>query len=387
MAETPQDPTPPVAALPGTPAAPVPRATPLPSDASCDAAADDARCDPDAHDGARESVAHGDLSASAPDGADETSTEPSERPRGRSRSARDRARRRAVRAHAAQTGVAYSVAARQLAAAGLSPGETLGNTGRTVYPAAFTQARGTIIAREVRPAPAKLTATRTAARLPTGRARHLTDRFPPGETAGLLFYDGDLRAELLAMAYLAAAHEAPGLVPPPLDLAWTAELGEETAVDMACADLDRATRSLLSDRAAQRWHRIETALSAATHHPEPATRYAADLLTLVYRRLTTPTETTTGDPCVPATPWPGARQTLDALLVVADDGHAPGTRIRLPGKPPHRAGTILGAHWSSSGSPIAYDIALDDDPTPRTVLPPDLVILPSQESDAPALTH
>ncbi|GAA4252369.1 hypothetical protein GCM10022255_048700 [Dactylosporangium darangshiense] len=309
------------------------------------------------------------------------------RQRPRSRSARDRARRRAVRAHAAQAGVAYSVAARQLAAAGLSPGELLGNAGRTVYPVALARGRWSIVAREERTAADKLSTTRTAARLPAGRARHLSDRFPPGEAAGIAFYGGELRAELLAMVYLVAAHEAPGLVPPPLDLAWTAELGEETAVDTACADLDRAARTMLEDRAAQRWHRIDAALTAAQHHPEPATRYAADLLTLAHRRLTTPTEAPNGDPQVPPAPWLGVRQTLDALLVVAEDGHAPGTRIRLPGKGPRREGTVIGAHWAPSGSPIAYDIALDDDPTTRTVLPPDMVVLPAQESDAPALTH
>ncbi|WP_345129445.1 hypothetical protein [Dactylosporangium darangshiense] len=292
-----------------------------------------------------------------------------------------------MRAHAAQAGVAYSVAARQLAAAGLSPGELLGNAGRTVYPVALARGRWSIVAREERTAADKLSTTRTAARLPAGRARHLSDRFPPGEAAGIAFYGGELRAELLAMVYLVAAHEAPGLVPPPLDLAWTAELGEETAVDTACADLDRAARTMLEDRAAQRWHRIDAALTAAQHHPEPATRYAADLLTLAHRRLTTPTEAPNGDPQVPPAPWLGVRQTLDALLVVAEDGHAPGTRIRLPGKGPRREGTVIGAHWAPSGSPIAYDIALDDDPTTRTVLPPDMVVLPAQESDAPALTH
>ncbi|WP_433617220.1 hypothetical protein ACQP2P_17190 [Dactylosporangium sp. CA-139114] len=309
------------------------------------------------------------------------------RTRPRSRSGRDRARRRAVRAHAAQTGVAYSIAARQLAAAALSPGETLANTGRTVYPAALSRDRWTVAAREARTPADKLATTRIAARIPTGRARHLTDRFPPGETAGLHFYAGDLRPELLAMVYLAIAHESPGLVPSPLDLAWTAELGEETAVDTTCADLDRAARALLSDRPAARWHRIDAALAAAQHHAEPSTRYAADLLTLAHRRLCTPTENPAGDPQVPPAPWQGARQTLDALLVVTEDGHAPGTRVRRPGTTPHSEGTILGAQWSATGPPIAYDISFDDDPATRTLPPADLVVLPGQESDAPALTH
>ncbi|WP_432973138.1 hypothetical protein [Dactylosporangium sp. CA-233914] len=292
-----------------------------------------------------------------------------------------------MRAHAAQTGVPYSIAARQLAAAGLSPGETLANTGRTVYPVALARGRWSILGREERTPEDKLAATRTAARLPAGRARHLTDRFPPGEFKELDFYGGDLRPELLAMVYLVVAHEAPGLIPAPLDLAWTAELGEETAVDTTCADVDRAARTFLTARAAARWHRIDAALAAAQHHPEPATRHAADLLTLAHRRLCTPTEDPAGDPRIPPAPWPGVRQTLDALLVIAEDGHAPGTRVRQPGKGPRREGTVLGAHWFTTGGPIAYDIRLDDDPSTRTVLPSEIVVLPTQESDAPALTY
>lgn len=313
--------------------------------------------------------------------------EPHDKPRSRSRSARDRARRRAVRAHAARAGVAYSVAARQLAAAGLAPGETLGNAGRTVYPTALARDRWSIAGREERSAADKLDATRLGARIPTGRARHLADRFPPGESPAGTFYAGELRAELLAMAYLVVAHEAPGLVPAPLDLAWTAELGEETALDTACADLDRAARALLDDHPAGRWHRIDAALSAAQHHPEPALRYAADLLTLAHRRLCTPTEAPDGGPQVPPAPWTGVRQTLDALLVVTEDGHAPGTRIRLPGRGPRPEGTVHGAHWPAQGPPIAYDISLDGDATRRTVLPHEIVVLPGQESDAPALTY
>ncbi|MFB9448854.1 hypothetical protein Dvina_36550 [Dactylosporangium vinaceum] len=317
--------------------------------------------------------------------AQPSSTPPSPRTKAKSRTGRDRARRRAVRAHAAQTGVAYSIAARQLAAAALAPGETLANTGRTVYPTALSPGRWTILSRELRSPADKLAATRTAARIPTGRARHLTDRFPSAEAAGHLFYSGDLRPELLAMVYLAVAHEYPGLIPSPLDLAWTAELGEETAVDTTCADLDKAARTLLSDHPAARWNRIDTALEAAQHHQDPATRYAADLLTLAHRRLCTPTETRTGDPQVAPAPWTGVRQTLDALLVVAEDGHAPGTRVREPGTTPHREGTILGANWPTVGSPTSYDIAYDDDPTTHTVAPSEIVVLRAQESDAPAL--
>jgi hypothetical protein len=292
-----------------------------------------------------------------------------------------------VRAHAAQAGIAYSVAARQLAAAALLPGEILGNAGRTVYPIALGDGRWTVAGREERTAADKLSSTRLGARLPAGRAHHLADRFPPGESTGGAFYAGHLRAELLAMVYLVVAHEAPGLIPPPLDLAWTAELGEETAVDADCAELDRAARTLLDAGAAQRWQRIDLALVAAQRHTEPAVRYEADLLTLAHRRLSTPAEDRSGEPYVLATPWTGVRQTLDALLVVADDGHAPGTRIRLPGRDTSHEGTVLGAHWSASGSPIAYDIRLDSEPSGRTALPEEMVVLPGQESDAPALTY
>ncbi|MEU7871385.1 hypothetical protein [Dactylosporangium sp. NPDC049140] len=384
MADQPQDPTPPPDELhepPTVPPSPGPQPAPGSALSTPPAAAPISTPPASAPAAAPVSTPPASIPAAAP-----VSTPPAARQsRPGSRSGRDRARRRAVRAHAAQTGVAYSIAARQLAAAALAPGESLANTGRTVYPAALSHGRWTILSRETRAPEDKLATTRIAARIPTGRARHLTDRFPPGELAGLHFYGGDLRPELLALVYLAIAHESPGLIPPPLDLAWTAELGEETAVDTTCADLDRAARALLSDRAAARWHRIDAALAAAQHHPEPATRYAADLLTLAHRRLCTPTEDHAGDPHVPPAPWPGVRQTLDALLIVSEDGHAPGTRVRRPGQTPHREGTVLGAHWTATGPPSAYDITFDDDPATRTVTPSEIVVLPGQESDAPAL--
>ena len=91
---------------------------------------------------------------------------------------------------------------------------------------------------------ARLADTRRAARVPEGRAAHLVDRFPPtrgepGSGVGLL-YHGDERLSVLTDAY-SGAGDAPG------DLVWTAELGEETAVDIACAALDRRARRLLGD--------------------------------------------------------------------------------------------------------------------------------------------
>jgi hypothetical protein len=296
------------------------------------------------------------------------------------RSRRDRKRRRAIRAHAAQTGVAYSVAARQLA--GVGPGETLATLGRTVYPAGVP-GRWTIIGRELRPAAAKLHDTRRAARLAGGRAAHLVERFPAGEGHVGPCYAGDGLEDLLAMLYLVVVREAPGLIPAALDLAWTAELGEETTVDMECAEVDRAARLVLDDGVAGLWGRVEDALRAGQDDANPAVRHDADRLTLVCRTFTMPVEGRDGEPYVVRAPWDGAGQVLDALLVVADDGHAPGTRVRLAGSP--SAGTIVGAAWGPSGPPQRYDVRLDTDPAARPMRPEDLVVLPGQESDAAAL--
>jgi hypothetical protein len=289
----------------------------------------------------------------------------------------DRKRRRAIRAHAAQAGVAYSVAARRLA---LGPGETLASLGRTVYPAGVP-GRWTVEARERRPADVKLRDARQAARLAGGRAGHLMERFPAGEGPAGPCYAGE--ADLLAMLYLVVAREAPGLVPPPLDLAWTAELGEETAIDMECAELDRAARLVLADGAAGLWGRVEDGLRAGQGHADPALRHDADRLALVCRRYMTPVEGADGEPYVLRAPWDGTGQVLDALLVVADDGHAPGTRVRLAGT--GTTGTIVGAGWGASGPPRRYDILVDAEGTGRTVRPEELVVLPGQEADAAAL--
>ncbi|GAA0725524.1 hypothetical protein GCM10010199_36160 [Dactylosporangium roseum] len=296
----------------------------------------------------------------------------------------DRARRRAVRAHAAQAGVAYSVAARQVKAARLRAGETLGNAGRTVYPAWIGHGeRWTIVSREARGAEVKLADARRAGRLPGGRAEHLVERFPPGLDDA--FYAGERRAELLALVYLVVADDSPGLVPAALDLAWTAELGEETAVDAVCADLDRAARRVLDGGVAERWRRIEAALVKAQHDREWRVRYEADLLVLAYRAFVTPGEDAAGEPFVVRAPWAGVRQVLDALLVIADDGHAPGTRVRTVGSSPRAEGTVVGARWGPGGPPTGYEVRIDGEAATRTCKPEEIVILPGQESDAPAL--
>ena len=306
---------------------------------------------------------------------------PQDAPGGRRR---DRKRRRAIRAHAAQAGVAYSVAARQLAGvgAGVGPGEILASLGRTVYPVGVP-GRWTIKARELRPAAVKLGDTRRAARLAGGRAAHLVGRFPAGDGPTGACYTGEGLEDLLAMLFLVVIREAPGLIPAALDLAWTAELGEETAVDMECAEVDRAARLVLDEGVAGLWGRVEDALRAGQDDGNPAVRHDADRLTLVCRAFTMPVEGADGEPYVLRAPWDGAGQVLDALLVVADDGHAPGTRIRLAGS--LSTGTIVGAAWGAVGPPRRYDVRLDTEHAARPMRPEDLVVLPGQESDAAAL--
>jgi hypothetical protein len=216
----------------------------------------------------------------------------------------DRARRRAIRDLASRADIPYSVARRQLDR-GLQPGEMLASHGRTIYPSTSDSHRSALVAaRERWDLPTRLADTRRAARVPEGRAAHLVDRFPPtrgepGSGVGLL-YHGERRLDILVGAY-SDAGEAPG------DLVWTAELGEETAVDIACAALDRQARRLLGD--------------------DPA-----DL------------------------GLDGARQILDALLIVGDDGHAAGTRVRH--LPTGRPGTIVGAVWGPTGPPVRYRVVI-----------------------------
>jgi hypothetical protein len=173
-----------------------------------------------------------------------------------------------------------------------------------------------------------------AAALPEGRARHLAERFPPtrgepGTGVGQL-YHGERRVDALAGLYAAVAGAQADLVPSAGDLAWAAELGEETAVDSVCFALDRAAR-----------------------------RYAdADA------------EAATPD-------LAGARQILDALLTVADDGHAPGTRARLLDD--RRMGTIVNACWELAGPPIGYVVRLDGEPEAIQVRPRGLVVLSRAE--------
>ena len=241
-----------------------------------------------------------------------------------------RARRRAIRALAERAGIAYSEARRQLDR-GLSPDEMLAASGRTIYPPTRdTHRLALVAARERRPFDLRVADTRRAADVPQGRAEHLTDRFPP-DGAGLL-YHGEHRREILTLAYATVAQDAPELVPP--DLPWTAELGEETAVDLACAGLDRVVRRLLDAERVR--------LSAAF-------AFADDLS------------------------YDGARQILDGVLIVGDDGHAPGTRVRMLTAGSHLA-TIVLAVWGPSGPPVGYVVQPDGSGPREDVAPDDLAV-------------
>ncbi|MEV0274403.1 hypothetical protein AB0H43_37010 [Hamadaea sp. NPDC050747] len=224
--------------------------------------------------------------------------------------------------HAACTGVSYTVAARRLAA-----GTTSADLGRTLYPADALRAGRTLAER--------VADARLAADLPHGRAAHLTRRFPPrdgGPGVGTL-YGGTSRQELLRLAYAVVIDERPDLEPSAIDLAWQAESGEETALDTACAQLDRAVRLLLDEG----WERIATATPSSPHLVEVRTD--------------------------------GARQIMDALLVVSEDGHVPGTRVAMTSG---RPATIVGAMWGLAGPPIAYAVR------PHGLVGSDLVVPPHE---------
>jgi hypothetical protein len=296
-----------------------------------------------------------------------------------------RARKRAIRAEAARTGVAYSVAARQIEAVGLRPGETLGCSGRTIYPGGDSYRQSLIERRERRTPAERVADTRRAGALPDGRAGHLVERFPPtrgatGTGVGPL-YSGEGRRDLLAMGYVVVAAESPGLLPAVGDLAWVAEMGEETAVDMACAELDREARRLLDREPLALWSAIEQALAAAERSPRWQIRQQAIRLAAVLRTMMAPRVGYAGEPYVDGLPLTGVRQILDALLMVGDDGHAPGTRVRLL-RAPHegRTATITGARWGTSGPPLAYLVRPDDARVASWAGPDELVVLAGQES-------
>lgn len=266
------------------------------------------------------------------------------------RSVPDRARKRAIRALAAELGVAYSVAARLLSARTAAPA---GHRGPR-FPIGDDEHRAWMFAaRERRTFHARVRDTRLAADLPLGRAAHLASRFPPlRATAGIgPLYHGEGRQTTLAMLYAVGAHESPALLPHPDELAWAAELGEESAVDIACAALDRAARHLLDHDRWQLWARVEAALTAGERRPDRRTRDAA---TALGRELRSTSLRGSLD---------GVRHILDALLVEAYDCHPPGARVRVGG----RSGTVVGAQWPPIGPPIGYQVRLDGAPDIRIV--------------------
>ncbi|NUT21344.1 MAG: hypothetical protein HOV77_19395 [Hamadaea sp.] len=256
--------------------------------------------------------------------------------RHRRQSVPGRARKRAIRLHAACTGVSYTIAARRLAA-----GTINADQGRTLYPADATRSRRTLAER--------IADARLAADLPHGRAAHLIERFPPrdgGPGVGTL-YGGSARQDVLGQAYTLVVDERPDLEPSAIDLAWQAESGEETVLDTACAQLDRAVRLLLDEG----WERIASAL--------PLSPQLLDV------RID------------------GARQIMDALLVVSEDGHVPGTRVvMLSGRP----ATIVGAKWALTGPPIAYAVRphglAGEAPAVDVLVPPhELLVLAGQGTE------
>lgn len=277
----------------------------------------------------------------------------------------DRARKRAIRARANQAGVSYLVAARHLN----TPLEPRASLGRTVYPDCSDEHRRWLIAlREQRSYKLRADDARQAILIPLGRARHLVERFPslrgePGSGLGRL-YDGEARPVALAMLYTAVIHERADLAPPAADLAWLADLGEETAVDLALCGLDRAARELLELDRWDMWTRIDAALSDGDIGREPRLRDAIRELGLELRSLAA------------RSAMEGARQTLDAVLTTADGGHAPGTRVRILTRPFRgRTATIVGIRWARPGPPIGYEVRPDEATATLTVAPKDLTLL------------
>jgi hypothetical protein len=254
--------------------------------------------------------------------------------------------------------------------------------GRTVYPQNSDTTRQQLVAsRNRRSFEQRRQDTRQAAELPWGRACHLTERFPPTrgeEQTGVgLLYHGSGRQETLALLYAVTACREPGLVPSVGDLAWVAELGEETAVDTACARLDRAARLFLDQDRAVIEAGIEETLAASG--PVIAGRHVREESWYLAAAFRVTADRADGHPGVPSRfglPLVGVSHILDALLTIADDGHAPGTRVRVLPAPHHgRLGTIVSASWAEAGPPTSYQVQPDGADRPVRAAPADLVVL------------
>jgi hypothetical protein len=288
----------------------------------------------------------------------------------------DRARRRAIRAHAAKLGVPYSVAARLLS------GQMARSNGggRNGFPTGADEHRAWLFAmRERRSFDLRVRDTRLAADLPLGRAAHLTERFPPlrwppERSIGPL-YGGESRPTVLALLYAVVVHESPARLPSADELTWVAELGEEAAVDIVCAALDRTARLLLDGDPWQLWSRIEAAVVAGEGGPHGPARDAAITLGREFRAV------------ILRRSLDGARHTLDAVLLAGHDGHRPGTRVRITTGPASgHAATIVGASWPQAGPPTTYEVHDDSGATTLTVKPTDLAALDRPIEPEPALT-
>jgi hypothetical protein len=287
----------------------------------------------------------------------------------------DRARRRAIRAHAARLGVSYSVAARLLRGQMSRPG----GGGHAGLPIGGDNHREWVFAmRERRSFDLRVRDTRLAADLPMGRATHLVRRFPPlrrPHPGVAPLYDGDSREETLAMLYTVLVTEARAPRPTAEELAWVAELGEEAAVDIACAALDRAARLLLDGDRWGLWTRIETALAAGETSHDRRVRDAAITLGLEFRAVALRRS------------LDGARHTLDALLVAAHEGHPPGTRVRIRSGPDRgRTGTVVGAGWRPTGPPTGYAVRADAGGSDLTLGVDEVAPLDRPAAPEPALT-
>lgn len=174
------------------------------------------------------------------------------------------------------------------------------------------------------------------------------------------------------MLYAVVAHERPDLAPTVGELAWAAELGEETAVDIACTSLDRAARAVLDHDRWAMWGRIEAALTAAEASKDRGVRHVALALGVEFRAVSIRTSID------------GARHTLDALLAVGEDGHAPGTRVRIRTHPhPGLTATIVAAEWGLTGPPVAYQVRPDGVPNVLVVAPNDLSLLEDSADSVP----
>jgi hypothetical protein len=142
------------------------------------------------------------------------------------------------------------------------------------------------------------------------------------------------------MLYAVLLHESPQLLPPRDELAWAAELGEETAVDFTCSGLDRSARLLLDQERWRLWARVDAALTAGAQGTD---RHFRDAAIFLGRELRSTSLRGSLD---------GARQTMDAVLVSTFGGHAPGTRTPT--------GIVTTVEWSPDGPPTGFQMTATD---------------------------